>query len=232
MYHHNNDTVIYKDKSNVQVSSSERTASSAPVYLPGEHPLLGKLNERAALPQHKKGGFPQILPKDTTTDADRLGLFRLGTALVGGLIWTRWCPSLYVAPSRDGDGSRWGLGSARGSWCGPGSLGFGLCQDWSGLVCLTPSQKEGDLHLGPGAGCPSGVSVPGPGNIEHRGWLDLLRRRRLLTRPVGSLLQLPGASALWLLGGPPGAPLSSSWVAPHTIAYCYGETLYTEARLH
>ncbi|MEQ2229277.1 hypothetical protein ILYODFUR_017294 [Ilyodon furcidens] len=41
-------------------------------------------------------------------------------------------------------------------------------------------------------------------------WLDLLWRKRLPAGPVGSSLQLPGASALWLLGGSPGTlPCSS-----------------------
>ncbi|MEQ2237395.1 hypothetical protein ILYODFUR_022665 [Ilyodon furcidens] len=35
-------------------------------------------------------------------------------------------------------------------------------------------------------------------------WLDLLGCRWLPAGPVGSLLQLSGASALWLLGGSPG----------------------------
>ncbi|MEQ2282226.1 hypothetical protein AMECASPLE_038382 [Ameca splendens] len=35
-------------------------------------------------------------------------------------------------------------------------------------------------------------------------WLDLLGRRRLPAGPADSSLQLPGASALWLLGGSPG----------------------------
>ncbi|MED6231583.1 hypothetical protein ATANTOWER_031141 [Ataeniobius toweri] len=40
--------------------------------------------------------------------------------------------------------------------------------------------------------------------------VDLLWQRRLLERPVGSSLQLPGASALWLLGDSPGTlPCSS-----------------------
>ncbi|MEQ2227267.1 hypothetical protein ILYODFUR_036004 [Ilyodon furcidens] len=49
------------------------------------------------------------------------------------------------------------------------------------------------------------------GNDMSRGpWLDLLGCRRLSTGPVGSLLQVPEASALWLLGGSPGIlPCSS-----------------------
>ncbi|MED6240818.1 hypothetical protein ATANTOWER_028705 [Ataeniobius toweri] len=43
-----------------------------------------------------------------------------------------------------------------------------------------------------------------------RPWLDLLGRSWLPAEPVGSSLQLPGASALWLLGGSPGTlPCSS-----------------------
>ncbi|MEQ2222085.1 hypothetical protein ILYODFUR_022302 [Ilyodon furcidens] len=41
-------------------------------------------------------------------------------------------------------------------------------------------------------------------------WLDLLGRKRLPVGPVGSSLQLPGASALWLLGGSPGTLSCSS----------------------
>ncbi|MEQ2239623.1 hypothetical protein ILYODFUR_006305 [Ilyodon furcidens] len=48
------------------------------------------------------------------------------------------------------------------------------------------------------------------GNDVSRGlrslgpWLDLLGRRQLSAGPVGSSLQIPGASALWLLVGFPG----------------------------
>ncbi|MEQ2316758.1 hypothetical protein AMECASPLE_035825 [Ameca splendens] len=47
------------DWENVQVclSSSDRTTSFAPTYLPGEYLLPGKLQERAAPPQHKKMEF-------------------------------------------------------------------------------------------------------------------------------------------------------------------------------
>ncbi|MEQ2282103.1 hypothetical protein AMECASPLE_037082 [Ameca splendens] len=41
-------------------------------------------------------------------------------------------------------------------------------------------------------------------------WLDLLVRRRLPVGPVGSSMQLPGTSELWLLGGSPGTPPCSS----------------------
>ncbi|MED6288067.1 hypothetical protein CHARACLAT_022737 [Characodon lateralis] len=41
-------------------------------------------------------------------------------------------------------------------------------------------------------------------------WLDLLGRRQLPAGPVGSSLQLPEASALWLLGGSPETLLCSS----------------------
>ncbi|MEQ2312486.1 hypothetical protein AMECASPLE_031527 [Ameca splendens] len=49
------------------------------------------------------------------------------------------------------------------------------------------------------------------GNDMSRGlrslgpWLDLLRCRWLPVGPVGSSLQLPGVSAIWPLGGSPGA---------------------------
>ncbi|MED6252081.1 hypothetical protein ATANTOWER_006763 [Ataeniobius toweri] len=76
----------------------------------------------------------------------------------------------------------------------------------------------GGCWLTPGGG------LPGPGLLGSVGpvlgeryvpgsrgpWLDLFGRRRLLLGPVGTLLQLPGASALWLLGGSPGTlPCSS-----------------------
>ncbi|MEQ2226801.1 hypothetical protein ILYODFUR_031082 [Ilyodon furcidens] len=62
---------------------------------------------------------------------------------------------------------------------------------WAGSgLCLGSDMSRGLGSLGP--------------------WLNLLGLRRLPAGPVGSSLQLPGASALWLLGGSPGIlPCSS-----------------------
>ncbi|KAK5622028.1 hypothetical protein CRENBAI_012022, partial [Crenichthys baileyi] len=66
-----------------------------------------------------------------------------------------------------------------------GSLPVAACRGlnpWvlSGL-CLGSDMSRGLGSLGP--------------------WMDLIRRRQLPAGPVGSSLQLHGASALWLLGG-------------------------------
>ncbi|MEQ2315352.1 hypothetical protein AMECASPLE_021432 [Ameca splendens] len=68
-------------------------------------------------------------------------------------------------------------------WCVPVAACRGL-DAWalSGL-CLGSDMSRGFGSLGP--------------------WLDKLGCRRLLAGSVGSSLQLPGASALWLLGGYP-----------------------------
>ncbi|MEQ2250999.1 hypothetical protein ILYODFUR_006557 [Ilyodon furcidens] len=73
--------------------------------------------------------------------------------------------------------------SASGAGC------FGVCRLTPG-GCLGGDVPRDLVSLGP--------------------WPDLLRRRRLLVGPVGMLLQLPGVSALRLLGGSPGALLCSS----------------------
>ncbi|MEQ2197349.1 hypothetical protein XENOCAPTIV_028065 [Xenoophorus captivus] len=54
-----------------------------------------------------------------------------------------------------------------GSYSGSGGAGTSLAWSGAGVVCLSPLQKEEDHLLGPGAGCPSGVLVPGPGNIKY-----------------------------------------------------------------
>ncbi|MED6260645.1 hypothetical protein ATANTOWER_025146 [Ataeniobius toweri] len=93
----------------------------------------------------------------------------------------RWCTCVFWCP---------GLGALV---C-EGSLSVAACQgldSWalSGL-CLGSDMSRGLGSLGP--------------------WMDLLGHRRLPVGPVGSSLQLPGASALWLLGGSPGTlPCSS-----------------------
>ncbi|MEQ2282057.1 hypothetical protein AMECASPLE_036622 [Ameca splendens] len=95
--------------------------------------------------------------------------------------------------------------SARWCTCGSRYLGFGA------LVCA------GSLLVGACRGmdpwAQSGLCLEsdmsrGLGSLGP--WLDLLGCRRLPAGPVGLSLQLPGASALWLLGGSPGTlPCSS-----------------------
>ncbi|MED6287490.1 hypothetical protein CHARACLAT_016914 [Characodon lateralis] len=78
---------------------------------------------------------------------------------------------------------------------------------WGWVLWCVPAHSR---WLLPGAWAPwlcwaSVWGVMCPGSLGPT--LDLLGRRRLPAGPVGSLLQLPGASALWLLCGYPGAPL-------------------------
>ncbi|MED6236748.1 hypothetical protein ATANTOWER_013706 [Ataeniobius toweri] len=73
---------------------------------------------------------------------------------------------------------------------------FGVCWLTPG-DCLPGLGPQG--FVGPllGSNMSQGLGSLGP-------WLDLLGRRQLPAGPVGSSLQLLGASALWLLGGSPG----------------------------
>ncbi|MEQ2228736.1 hypothetical protein ILYODFUR_011879 [Ilyodon furcidens] len=68
----------------------------------------------------------------------RLGLFHPGTALVGGLVWTRWTPLLYMARSPDRDG---GFGVGAGGqgldWGSSGNAGTRLGWCCSGLPVST-----------------------------------------------------------------------------------------------
>ncbi|MEQ2310863.1 hypothetical protein AMECASPLE_013598 [Ameca splendens] len=95
--------------------------------------------------------------------------------------------------------------SARRCTCGSWYPGLGA------LVCagsLPVSACRGlDLWAQSGL-CLGSVMSRGLGSLGP--WLDLLGCRWLPAGPVGSLLQLPGASALWLPGGSPGIlPCSS-----------------------
>ncbi|MEQ2282255.1 hypothetical protein AMECASPLE_038641 [Ameca splendens] len=76
----------------------------------------------------------------------------------------------------------------------------GVCQLSPGgcLVVIGPPGSVGPLL---GGGVPLGPGSLGP-------WLELFQCSWLPAGPVGSLLQLPGASGLWLLGGSPGALLA------------------------
>ncbi|MED6257701.1 hypothetical protein ATANTOWER_029970 [Ataeniobius toweri] len=65
---------------------------------------------------------------------------------------------------------------------------FGVCQLTFGR-CLAGPGPPGSVWSLLGGGVPRGIGSLGP-------WLDLLRRRWLLARPVGLLWQPPGASAL------------------------------------
>ncbi|MEQ2308905.1 hypothetical protein AMECASPLE_033073 [Ameca splendens] len=78
-------------------------------------------------------------------------------------------------------------------WCA-GSLSVTACR------ILVPMALLGFCL---GGDVPQGLGSLGPS-------LDLLQRRQLREEPVGSSLHLPLASALWLLGGSPGAILCSS----------------------
>ncbi|MEQ2224203.1 hypothetical protein ILYODFUR_005120 [Ilyodon furcidens] len=76
-----------------------------------------------------------------------------------------------------------------------GGVCFGVCR-------LTPS---GCLL---GRGPPGSVGPDVPQGLRSRGpWLDLLQHRQLPAMPVGSSVQLPRASTLWLLDDSPGALL-------------------------
>ncbi|MEQ2240037.1 hypothetical protein ILYODFUR_010758 [Ilyodon furcidens] len=91
--------------------------------------------------------------------------------------------------------------SSCGSRC-PGLVALVCADSFPVAACrgLDPWALSG---LGLGSNMSRGLGSLGP-------WLDLLGRRRLPSGPVGSLLQLPGASALWLLGGSHGTlPCSS-----------------------
>ncbi|MEQ2227576.1 hypothetical protein ILYODFUR_039011, partial [Ilyodon furcidens] len=92
-------------------------------------------------------------------------------------------------------------------WCTCGSRYPGL----GALVCASSFPVAACRGLDPwalsglclGSDMSRGLGSLGP-------WLDLLGHRWLPTGPMGSLLQLPGASALWQLGGSPGIlPCSS-----------------------
>ncbi|MED6250034.1 hypothetical protein ATANTOWER_023533 [Ataeniobius toweri] len=80
------------------------------------------------------------------------------------------------------------------------------CSSWypglGALVCAGSLPVAACRRLDPWARsglCLGGDMSEGLGSLGP--WLDLLRRRRLPAGPVSSSLQLPGASALWLLGG-------------------------------
>ncbi|MED6260284.1 hypothetical protein ATANTOWER_011060 [Ataeniobius toweri] len=92
-------------------------------------------------------------------------------------------------------------------WCTCGSRFPGL----GALVCTDSLPKAACRSLDPWAlsglclesDISQGLGCAGP-------WLDLLGHGWLLAGSVGSLLQLPGATALWLLDGFPGTlPCSS-----------------------
>ncbi|KAK5600664.1 hypothetical protein CRENBAI_013241 [Crenichthys baileyi] len=75
------------------------------------------------------------------------------------------------APTPDEDGGRWGLGLRRGVGVGVRARvaqvqGPAQVQVLGRSACLHP-RREGDHFLGPGAGCPNGLSAPGPGSIEY-----------------------------------------------------------------
>ncbi|MEQ2313957.1 hypothetical protein AMECASPLE_007206 [Ameca splendens] len=90
-------------------------------------------------------------------------------------------------------------------WCNGGSR----CPGLGALVCAGALPVAAYRGLGLlawsslclGRDVPQGLGSLGP-------WLDLLQHRRLLPGPVGSSLQLPEDSALWLLGGSPGLLVS------------------------
>ncbi|MEQ2252882.1 hypothetical protein ILYODFUR_026422 [Ilyodon furcidens] len=80
--------------------------------------------------------------------------------------------------------------------------------------------RRADLSIsGPGKQ-PPGILMICPGFSDVWEWLDLLRRRQLPAGPVGSSLQLLGASALWMLGGSPGT-LSCSSLGEELLLFSY-----------
>ncbi|MED6286419.1 hypothetical protein CHARACLAT_005781 [Characodon lateralis] len=92
-----------------------------------------------------------------------------------------------------------------GHWCIGGfsvsSAGcFGVCQLWLLARVQAPWLCQASAWVDDVS---RGLGSLGP-------WLGLLRRRQLPAGPVGSSLQLPGASALRLLGVLPGVLLCSS----------------------
>ncbi|MEQ2225175.1 hypothetical protein ILYODFUR_014919 [Ilyodon furcidens] len=102
----------------------------------------------------------------------------------------------------------WGLFPPRHTTCRwlvslpPGVLVVLGVRGWALLVCAGSLPVAACWVLDPWAN--SGLCL---GSDMSRGlrslgpWLDLLGRRQLPAGPVGSSLQLPGASALWPLAG-------------------------------